>query len=122
MIRITYFFILTILLSTLIYSQQPFYFNTYWEIKVKGGIYNIETTDINRDGHLDIVSGNFNNTYVFFGGKALLDSTVDIVYPGRCLAITDYNGDGIKDMITMHFTSYDSLHDEYTGDLLFFYG
>jgi hypothetical protein len=120
--RITRFFILSLFITTLIYSQEPFYFNTYWQIEVKGGIYNIETADINRDGHLDIVSGNFNNTYVFFGGKALLDSTVDIVYTGRCLAITDYNGDGIKDMITMNFTSYDSLHNEYAGDLLFYMG
>jgi hypothetical protein len=91
-------------------------------VEVKGGIYNIETADINRDGHLDIISGNFNDTYVYFGGAALLDSTVDLVYKGRCLAITDYNGDGIKDMITMHFTNYDSSRYDYDGELLFYYG
>lgn len=114
--------IFTLLLNTLIYSQQVFYLPTYWEVEVKGGIYNIETADINRDGHLDIISGNFNDTYVYFGGKDLLDSTVDLVYKGRCLAITDFNGDGIKDMITMHFTNYDSLRSDYDGELLFYYG
>jgi hypothetical protein len=120
--RIAQLFILSLFLNTLIYSQQVFYLPTYWEVEVKGGIYNIETADINRDGHLDIVSGNFNDTYVYFGGKDLLDSTVDLVYKGRCLAITDYNGDGIKDMITMHFTNYDSSRYDYDGELLFYYG
>jgi hypothetical protein len=114
--------ILTLLLCPLIYSQEWFSLPTYWEVKVNGGIYNIETADVNRDGHLDIVSGNFNDTYVYFGGKDLLDSTVDLVYKGRCLAITDFNGDGIKDMITMHFTKYDSLRQDYNGELLFYYG
>jgi hypothetical protein len=114
--------ILPLFLSTIIYSQEWFSLPTYWEVKVKSGVYNIEAVDINRDGHLDIVSGNFNDTYVWFGGKDLLDSTVDLVYKGRCLAITDYNGDGIKDMITMHFTNYDSSRYDYDGELLFYYG
>jgi Secretion system C-terminal sorting domain/FG-GAP-like repeat len=120
--RIAQLFIITLFLSSLIYSQEWYGLDQYWEVEVKGGIYNIETADINRDGHLDIVSGNFNDTYVYFGGAALLDSTVDIVYKGRCLAITDYNGDGIKDMITMHYTKFDSLRHDYDGELLFYFG
>jgi hypothetical protein len=120
--RIAQLLILTLLLTPFIYSQEVFYLSTYWEVTVKGGIYNIEAADINRDGHLDIISGNFNDTYVWFGGKALLDSTVDLVYKGRCLAITDFNGDGIKDMITMHFTNFDSLRNDYDGEILFYYG
>jgi hypothetical protein len=120
--KFTLHFILSLFLSTPIYSQQVFWLSTYWEVMMKGGIYNIEAADINRDGHLDIVSGNFNDTYVWFGGKDLLDSTVDLVYKGRCLAITDYNGDGTPDMITMHFTHYDSTRYDYDGELLFYYG
>ena len=110
------------LLCGSVYPQNWFSLPTWWEVTVKGGIYNIETADVNRDGHPDIISGNFNDTYVWFGGAALLDSTVDLVYKGRCLAITDFNGDGIPDMITMHFTSYDSARWDYNGDLLFYYG
>ena len=73
--RVTQLLILVLFLNPLIYSQQVFYLPTYWEVEVKGGIYNIETADVNRDGHLDIISGNFNDTYVYFGGKDLLDST-----------------------------------------------
>ncbi|MHB1688689.1 MAG: FG-GAP-like repeat-containing protein, partial [Ignavibacteriaceae bacterium] len=78
--------------------------------------------DINKDGHPDIIVGNWNDTYVYYGGKGILDTTVDLVYKGRCLAICDYNGDGYKDMITLHFTSYDSTRDDYNGELLFYYG
>ena len=120
--KIALLILITLLISFPIYPQNWFSLPTWWEVTVKGGIYNIETADVNRDGHLDIISGNFNDTYVWFGGAALLDSTVDLVYKGRCLAITDYNGDGIPDMITMHFTSYDSARWDYNGDLLFYYG
>jgi hypothetical protein len=104
-----------------IYSQQIFYPDQYWQVEIKNGCYNVETVDINGDGHLDIISGNFNDTYVYFGGH-LLDSDVDLVYKGRCLAITDFNGDGTPDMITMHFTSYDSSRSDYNGEILFYYG
>jgi hypothetical protein len=120
--RIIQLFILSLFLTSYIYSQQAFFLSTYWEVRVDGGIYNIESADLNRDGHPDIISGNFNDTYVWFGGQALLDSTVDLIYKGRCLAITDYNGDGIKDMITMHYTRYDSTRHDYDGELLFYYG
>ena len=120
--RFTIYLFLTISFSNLVYSQQIFYPDQYWEVQIKGGCYNVETADVNRDGHLDIVSGNFNDTYVYFGGLNILDTAKDLVYKGRCLAITDYNGDGIPDMITMHFTHYDSTKNDYDGELLFFYG
>jgi hypothetical protein len=66
--------------------------------------------------------GNWNDTYVYYGGLALLDSTVDIVYTGRCLAVCDYNGDGNKDLITMHLTEFDSTRNDYDGEILFYYG
>jgi len=84
--------------------------------------FNVEVHDINNDAKQDIIVGNVNDTYIYYGGAALLDSTVDITYTGRCLAVCDYNGDGYKDLITMHFTSYDSTRNDYNGEILFYYG
>ena len=84
--------------------------------------FNVEVHDINNDGKQDIIVGNWNNTYVYYGRVALLDSTVDITYTGRMLAVCDYNGDGYKDLIAMHFTSYDSTRNDYNGNILFYYG
>ncbi|HTY10797.1 MAG TPA: FG-GAP-like repeat-containing protein [Bacteroidota bacterium] len=84
--------------------------------------FNVEAFDINKDGKKDIVVGNWNDTYVYFGGKGILDSTPNVIYKGRLLAICDYNGDGIKDMITMHFTNYDSTRHDYDGEILFYWG
>lgn len=120
--RFYFSLLITFFVSFFVYPQRVFYPTVYWEVYVRGGIYNIETADINRDGHLDIISGNFNDTYVWFGGPALLDTVHDLTYKGRCLAITDYNGDGIPDMITMHFTKFDSTRWDYDGELLFYFG
>ena len=114
--------ILTLLLSYSIYPQSIFYPDQYWQVDIKNGCYNVETADINRDGHLDIISGNFNDTWIYFGGPKILNSQVDLVYKGRCITITDFNGDGIPDMITMHFTRFDSTRNDYDGELLFYYG
>ncbi len=65
--------------------------------------------------------GNWNDTKVLYGGS-LLDSTFDIQYKGRLLALCDYNGDGFKDLIAMHFTNYDSAKFDYNGEILFYYG
>ncbi len=109
-------------------SAQPqrwFSMPSFWEVgsPLSGFIvYNIESFDMNKDGHLDVIAGNWNNTYVYFGGAGILDTTKDVVYTGRMLAICDYNGDGFDDMITMHFTSYDSSRYDYNGELLFYWG
>ena len=86
--------------------------------------FNVEAYDINKDGKKDIIVGNWNDTYVYFGGKGVLDSTVDVVYKGRMLAVCDYNGDGYKDLIAMHFTSYDNTigRTDYNGEILFYWG
>ncbi|MHB1688628.1 MAG: FG-GAP and VCBS repeat-containing protein [Ignavibacteriaceae bacterium] len=123
----TMILLLTLLLSSLTVKTKAqthnyFFLPTYWQVSGKGMAFNIESFDINKDGHPDIIVGNWNNTYVYYGGKGILDTTVDLVYKGRCLAICDYNGDGYKDMITLHFTSYDSTRDDYNGELLFYYG
>src|SRR5690606_19382201 len=73
-------------------------------------------------GKLDVVVGNWNDTYVYYGGHGILNQVVDVVYTGRMLAICDYNGDGFDDMITMHFTDFDSTREDYNGELLFYWG
>ena len=106
-------------------AQHPTIFlNEYWRVSGYGMAFNVEAFDINKDGKKDIIVGNWNDTYVYFGGKGKLDSTVDIVYKGGLLAICDYNGDGFKDLITMHLTKYDSTigRSDYDGEILFYYG
>lgn len=111
-----------VLITANLSAQNMFYMPNYWHIKGFGLGANIEAFDLNRDGKKDIFIGNWNNTYVYFGGKGILDSTVNVVYSGRMLAICDYNGDGYKDLITMRFTSYDSTRLDYNGEILFYFG
>ena len=95
---------------------------SFWEVGGPGMAFNIESFDINKDSHLDAVVGNWNDTYVYYGGYGILDTQVDITYTGRMLAVCDYNGDGSEDMIAMHFTNYDSSRYDYDGELLFYWG
>ncbi len=115
--------ILITILAAEVFCQSPaFYPSELWRVSGYGMAFNVEVHDINNDGKQDIIVGNWNDTYVYYGGAALLDSTVDITYTGRCLAVCDYNGDGYKDLITMHFTSYDTTRNDYNGEILFYYG
>ncbi|OIP63315.1 MAG: hypothetical protein AUK34_01885 [Ignavibacteria bacterium CG2_30_36_16] len=116
-------FLMLIILPTINVTAQNFFFMpSFWEVSDTGLAFNIEAFDINKDGKLDIVSGNWNNTFVYFGGPGVLDEIVDIVYTGRILAICDYNGDGFDDMINMHLTSFDSSRWDYDGEILFYWG
>ncbi len=115
---------LTFSISRINAQNQWFSMPSFWEVgDPYNGFYayNIESFDINKDGHLDLISGNWNDTYVFFGGHGILDTEKDLVYTGRMLAVCDYNGDGYKDMITMHYTSFDSVWG-YSGDMLYYWG
>ena len=109
--------------STISLSQSNWFsLPTYWEVSEQGLAFNIEAFDMNKDSHLDIVVGNWNDTYVYYGGAGILDDTVDITYTGRMLAVCDYNGDGYDDLIAMHFTNYDSTRFDYDGEILFYWG
>ncbi|MDP2302921.1 MAG: FG-GAP-like repeat-containing protein [Ignavibacteria bacterium] len=115
--------IFIIILSLKLSAQSPDFIPfEYWRVSGFGMAFNVEVHDINRDGKPDIIVGNWNDTYVYFGGAGVLDSTVDVVYTGRMLAVCDYNGDGFKDMITMHLTNYDSSRFDYDGEILFYWG
>ena len=115
--------IFLILLSATAFPQYPAFFpQELIRLEGPGMGFNIEVYDINNDGKQDIIVGNWNDTYVYYGGGGVLDDTVDLVYTGRCLAVCDYNGDGYKDLIAMHFTGFDSARDDYDGEILFYYG
>lgn len=115
--------LLVVLPGSLTYSQYPAWWPyPIWEIGGPGICFNIETTEVNRDGKPDIIIGNWNDTYIYFGGPGVLDTTVDLTYRGRCIAICDYNGDGLDDMICIEFTVYDSTRDDYDGNMLYYYG
>jgi len=105
------------------YAQSPaFYPSEEWRVSGYGMAFNVEVYDINRDDREDIIVGNWNDTHVYYGGAGILDSTVNLVYEGRCLAMCDSNGDGFKDLITMHFTYYDSARFDYDREIFFYYG
>lgn len=95
--------------------------DSFWEVGGEGMAFNIEAFDMNKDSNLDIVVGNWNDTYVYFAGS-MLDTFVDITYIGRMLAVCDYNGDGFDDLIAMHYTNYDSARYDYDGEILFYWG
>jgi hypothetical protein len=46
----------------------------FLEIGYPGMSYNIESFDINRDGNLDLVSGNWNSTSIYFGVYGIIDT------------------------------------------------
>src|SRR5574338_1565412 len=113
--------------STQLTAQHHLWFDmpSFWEvgsIYTEPQVYNIEAYDINKDGKLDVIAGNWNDTWVYYGGYGILDETEDLRYTGRMLAVCDYNGDGYEDIITMHFTGYDSSRYDYDGELLFYMG
>jgi hypothetical protein len=115
--------LLTFFLAFKITAQiNWFSIQSFLEISEYGIGFNIEAFDMNKDGKLDAVVGNWNDTYVYYGGYGILDEEKDVTYTGRMLAVCDYNGDGYKDLITMHFTGFDSVIYDYTGELLFYWG
>ncbi len=115
-------FVLFVLITANLSAQNWFYMPSFWTVSGPGMAFNIEAFDMNKDGRLDVVVGNWNDTYVYYGGPGILNTTVDLVYTGRMLAICDYNGDGFDDLIAMHFTNFDSTREDYDGEILFYWG
>ncbi|MBK7377746.1 MAG: T9SS type A sorting domain-containing protein [Ignavibacteriales bacterium] len=107
--------------TTVLSQNRWFAIPSFWEVGGEGMAFNIEAFDMNKDSNLDVVVGNWNDTYVYFAGS-MLDTFVDITYTGRMLAVCDYNGDGFDDLIAMHFTNYDSTRYDYDGEILFYWG
>jgi hypothetical protein len=103
-------------------QDHVYYLTEIWHKDAISMACNIEAACINKDTLKDIVVGNRYDTWVYFGGKVKLDTTVDVKYRGRCLAVCDYNGDGLPDMICMEYTNYDTIRQDYDGNLLFYYG
>ncbi|MFA6457373.1 MAG: hypothetical protein WCW40_11170, partial [Bacteroidota bacterium] len=108
--------------SALFGQAERFYLDQLFNLSWYDWAFNLEGADINRDGHIDMVLGNANETRVFYGGPGILDTAADVKYKGRCLAVCDYNGDVQKDLITMEFVSMDSTTGYWTVNLLFYYG
>lgn len=120
------FWLKTVLTSLLFFTpvlsqNRWFAIPSFWEVGGEGMAFNVEAFDMNKDSNLDVVVGNWNDTYVYFAGS-MLDTYVDITYTGRMLAVCDYNGDGFDDLIAMHFTNYDSASYDYDGEILFYWG
>ena len=103
-------------------QDHEYYLTEIWHKDAFNMACNIESAYINKDTLKDIVVGNRFDTWVYFGGKGILDTAVDVKYRGRCLAVCDYNGDGLPDMVCMEWTHYDTIRKDYDGNLLFYYG
>lgn len=110
----------------LLFSQGGKYsIHTAWEVNglgmaMTGGVY-----DLNRDGYMDIIVGNYFDTEVYYFNT---DSTLPnyepgLTYEGRMLAILDFNGDGHEDMISLNLTEFDSTgwHSRH-GEMLYYFG
>ncbi len=94
-----------------------------WSLNNKETGYNIEAFDINSDGIKDLFIGNRNSTDVHLGEEVILDKIVDLTFRGRLAALLDFNGDGLKDLVTLYFSNYRSSNDRYyKGEILFYWG
>ena len=58
---------------------------SFWEVGGEGMAFNIEAFDMNKDSNLDVVVGNWNDTYVYYGGYGILDTQVDLHIQAGCL-------------------------------------
>ncbi|MBE0643055.1 MAG: VCBS repeat-containing protein [Bacteroidetes bacterium] len=85
----------------------------------------LASTDINRDGHLDLLCSAHGpkTVFVYFGGPALFDTTVDLTIRGGAeMAIADFDGDGLQDL-AVHLRMYtDSAHTIYPDSVLIYPG
>ncbi len=75
--------------------------------------------DINRDGWPDFAVGSFgtNELRIYLGGPGILDSIADLILLGGINAVrADINGDGIRDIVSIHFDG------RFTSTAIFYLG
>jgi hypothetical protein len=108
-----------LLLISMLFVQTAFYQKPLWtimELDYINSHYALGTGllglgDINNDGKPDfaVSAGNIGKTFIYFGGKGILDTTPDLIIEGGgAMAMGDMNGDGKKDLIVA------SIHATYS--------
>ncbi len=98
-------FVIVCMISVITYAQPPL--KTLMEVEYVNSGYGLGTGmlglgDINGDGKPDfaVSAGNIGKTFIYFGGKGVLDSAVDVVIKGGGqMAKGDLNGDGKMDLV-----------------------
>ena len=99
-------------------AQQPL--RTIMELEYVNSHYALGTGllglgDINNDGKPDfaVSAGNIGKTFIYFGGKGVLDSVPDLIIKGGgAMAMGDLNGDGKMDLIVAKLNATFSMSPE----------
>ena len=68
----------------------------------------VESADLNRDGHVDLLGLKDNTLWVFLGsgrGSFTQASTFPLPLPTRELAVVELDGDGLPDVVALHAQS-----------------
>lgn len=106
-----YYFFLFFLLSSIAIAQQPptLPLQTLMEVEYINSHYGLGSGmlglgDINSDGNDDfaVSAGNIGKTFIYYGGKSVLDDSVDLVIKGGgIMEKGDLNGDGEMDLVAL---------------------